>query len=341
MTMNLRSLGLTFLVSLAAACGTQTADGPGDGASDDDRGALGKADLIGSCQGPEMDFCGEKSDGTCWCDEACVTFGDCCSDVDEVCGIDPPPGEGQGCGGFLGDTCADDEYCAYEAGQFCGAADASSTCEPRPEVCPQIFAPVCGCDGNTYSNSCMAAGAGTGVATLGECAAGPDEGQPCGGFLGNPCSDAEYCAYQPGQFCGAADASSTCEPRPEVCNEIFAPVCGCDGNTYGNSCEAAAAGTGVSTEGECPPVPPGGFCGGIAGIQCPEGQLSVDDANDDCDPDLGGADCGGVCILEPEEPAGDTCEDACGGQAESGACWCDDFCGFYDDCCDDIGDHCE
>ena len=36
-------------------------------------------------------------------------------------------------------------------------------------------------------------------------------------------------------------------------------------------------------------------CGGFAGIECPDGLTCVDDPNDDCDPDNGGADCGGIC----------------------------------------------
>lgn len=46
------------------------------------------------------------------------------------------------------------------------------------------------------------------------------------------------------------------------------------------------------------------FCGGIAGIECPKGEVCADDPNDDCDPNNGGADCGGIC-----EPEGDKCDD--------------------------------
>jgi hypothetical protein len=37
-------------------------------------------------------------------------------------------------------------------------------------------------------------------------------------------------------------------------------------------------------------------CGGIAGIQCPAGQKCVDNPNDSCDPNNGGADCSGMCV---------------------------------------------
>lgn len=216
--MRARALLLTLGLSFLAACDTSPSDGePASTAgAEEDRGGLGKADLVGSCEFQGYELCDGPGVGNCWCDDLCVYYGDCCHDADDVCGIDVPEPEGEPCGGFLGDTCGENEYCAYE----------------------------------------------------------------------------------PGAYCGAADATAICEVRPEVCIEVYAPVCGCDGNTYSNSCFAAMAGTGVATEGECEPPPPGGFCGGIAGIQCPEGQVCVDDENDDCDPALGGADCGGVCVID-------------------------------------------
>ena len=37
------------------------------------------------------------------------------------------------------------------------------------------------------------------------------------------------------------------------------------------------------------------FCGGFANIQCPGGLTCIDDPFDACDPQNGGADCGGIC----------------------------------------------
>lgn len=45
----------------------------------------------------------------------------------------------------------------------------------------------------------------------------------------------------------------------------------------------------------------GEFCGGIAGIPCAEGFTCVDDPNDTCDPNQGGADCGGICQQAEEK----------------------------------------
>ena len=74
------------------------------------------------------------------------------------------------CGGLIGVSCADDEYCNYPSDAFCGAADGTGTCEKKPEACTQEDDPVCGCNGVTYYNACAAAAAGVSVTYVGECA---------------------------------------------------------------------------------------------------------------------------------------------------------------------------
>lgn len=74
----------------------------------------------------------------------------------------------------------------------------------------------------------------------------------CGARAGATCSNTEYCAYEEGQYCGGADAEAVCKPRPDGCIDLYAPVCGCDGVTYANSCVANAAGTGIMSAGKCP-----------------------------------------------------------------------------------------
>lgn len=81
-----------------------------------------------------------------------------------------------------------------------------------------------------------------------------DDEQPraCGGLLGLQCVAGEYCSFAPDAICGAADATGICKGIPEVCPEIFAPVCGCDGKTYESSCVAAGNGVSAATDGPCP-----------------------------------------------------------------------------------------
>lgn len=68
-----------------------------------------------------------------------------------------------GAGGGATDTCE------CETGQYCEQTscdiEGPGECAPMPELCTANFAPVCGCNGQTFSNACAAASAGINVDT--------------------------------------------------------------------------------------------------------------------------------------------------------------------------------
>jgi hypothetical protein len=76
---------------------------------------------------------------------------------------------GATCGTRGAGPCADGQYCMFPASANCGRADAPGRCQPKPGVCTFELNPVCGCDGETYSNPCAAASAGVSVEGEGEC----------------------------------------------------------------------------------------------------------------------------------------------------------------------------
>ncbi|MDJ0787624.1 MAG: Kazal-type serine protease inhibitor domain-containing protein [Myxococcota bacterium] len=191
-------------------------------------------------------------------------------------------------------VCGDDgvTYFCGEPDAHCNGAEVVSE-GPCDElcVCPQIYAPVCGDDDNTYANACLARCAGVEVVHDGDCGEPPCQGA-------SDCPDGEICfpptgscrepctvnCFAPDPVCGDDGQTYACGEIDANCNgaevvsdgpcdglcvcpHVFAPVCGADGQTYANSCLADCAGTTVASEGPCPP----GGCQDNG--DCPQGEI--------------------------------------------------------------------
>ena len=190
--------------------------------------------------------------------DACVATGFCSSDSEckpgfkcAGCHADPCCPGCKACfkkcvpdtGCTSNDHCSSSQYC--EMGPGCGKG-APGICVTRPGSCPKYFIPpppVCGCDGQTYGGTCEAHSRGVSINHEGAC-------MPAGCATNAQCDKGHFCFIAHG--CKVTGAKmGECKAIPNICTDIYSPVCGCDNKTHGNLCEAQAQGVNVSYTGKC------------------------------------------------------------------------------------------
>ncbi|MCX6180466.1 MAG: Kazal-type serine protease inhibitor family protein [Bacteroidetes bacterium] len=221
------------------------------------------------------------------CDEQCDhESNDECHDVDLIGSVQffckPYPNPVCGCDNVTYDSPEEAMY-TYGVKSYTPGA-----CKIKDEPCLAVYEPVCGNDGITYSNYCEAIKAGATVYSKGACkiieppvinechgTPWPDNTscialyEPVCGCDGRSYSNSCEAAragilhYTDGKCGGIIDPTADCIDQSKInldaiCPAYEAPVCGCNFVTYGNSCEAEAAGVKFYSPGPCLLKPTGG-----------------------------------------------------------------------------------
>jgi hypothetical protein len=125
----------------------------------------GSCRTTGTCR-PRPEACPLDIDPVCGCDGR--TYDSACAAAAAGTGVASRGPCGDRCGTIAGFPCPPGEFCEFPV-DTCGIVDNGGTCVPAPDACPEIFQPVCGCDGTTYANDCERRRAGAQKAHDGRC----------------------------------------------------------------------------------------------------------------------------------------------------------------------------
>lgn len=205
-----RNVGLTGVAVVLAAtlggCSSEDSETPQGAAGSASRVRLGKADVPGTCATTGgSNYCGGKSNSSCWCDEQCSNYGDCCADVQAVCN------KGASCSVIL---CGPGQVC-QNTDPTCTGADCLGECKALATCATLLCGPgtVCetetGCTGSACAGKCVA------LAT-------------CATLL---CGPGTVCATDP--TCIGANCAAKCVPEQELKKSC---VGRCGGSSEDGSC---------------------------------------------------------------------------------------------------------
>jgi hypothetical protein len=169
-----------------------------------------------------------------------------------------------------------------------------SSCEPMRQIC--VVTPT-GCTNTMNCPTNFACVSGACV---------PPTTTSCG--MGTACASGQAC------FNGVCipvptDGGST-NPNACMADSDCSMGLRCVNGACRSQCSAEACNNGIDDDCDgqvdegCNTVDAGVVCGGFAGLECPMGLSCIDDPSDDCDPLMGGSDCGGLCVTSTATDGG-------------------------------------